>query len=68
MKSDENLLSFLQHSGSVYNILIDLEGNYLYSNELYKKIFFKPDTDIQDSNFTSSLIGEDVAVFKDARS
>ncbi len=68
MKSDENLLSFLQHSGSVYNILIDLEGNYLYSNDLYKKIFFKPDTDIQDSNFTSSLIGEDVTLFKDARS
>jgi two-component system sensor histidine kinase UhpB len=65
MEPTRNLTLFLHKSGSIYHIAIDRRGRYTYANELYKKIFFRNEQDLDDS-FERSIYADDLPLYQDA--
>lgn len=55
MQTFKNLSSILSNSSSIYMILLDEHGNYLFVNELYRKIFGLNPGDLTSTSFTESL-------------
>lgn len=64
MKPSWDLPIFLHKSGSIYHIATDTQGKYMYTNELYKKIFFNSSK--KNKYFESSLFPDDLTLYHDA--
>ena len=63
MEPPGELTLFLHRSGSIYYLIMDMQGKYTYVNELYKKIFLSSPEESQDEYFQNSVIPEDIALF-----
>ena len=66
MEPARNLALFLKQSGSIYHVTTELSGRYTYANELYRKIFFQGGPNFHDQFFQTTLIPEDVGLYKDS--
>ena len=66
MNTRENLFSFLDHSSSIYYIITDHRGIYLYANSLFRKIFGYMSADISQKSLADSVHPEDQDIYRDA--
>ena len=66
MKPGRNLALFLHRSGSIYYVMLDMQGRYTYVNELYRRIFLTASAELTQEYFETSVCPDDRPALRQA--